>query len=249
MNGRLNGKTALITGSTSGIGKATAIAFATEGARVVVSGRNQPKGDAVVEAIRATGGRADFVAADLGGGVEAARCLAAEATQVLGGRVDVLVNNAGIFPGGPSLSTTEATFDAVLDLNVKSIWFLTTAVAPGMIERGGGSVINMGSIVALRGMNGIALYSLSKAALHSLTKTWAAEFGPGGIRFNTLAPGLVRTEGTAGSHDRVEQLALNSPARRSGMPEEVASAAVYLASDESAYVHGAEIVIDGGHIV
>ncbi len=249
MSGRLNGKTALVTGSTSGIGKAVAIAFAAEDAHVVVSGRNQANGEAVTAAIRAAGGRADFVAADLGGGVEAAQRLAAETARMLGGRVDVLVNNAGIFPGGPTVGVTEEVFDAVINVNVKATWFLTAAIVPGMLERGGGSVINMGSIVAWRGMNGIALYSLSKAALHSLTKTWTAEFGPDGVRFNTLAPGLIRTEGTAAAHDRVEQLDLTSPARRTGLPEEVAAAAVYLASDESAYVHGAEIAIDGGHIV
>src|SRR5260221_5573225 len=132
MGSRLEGKTALIPGSTSNIGAAIATAFAAEGAHVVVSGRNQERGDAVVAEIRAAGGKADLIVADLDGSAAASRTLAAEATVVLGGRIDILVNNAGIFPGSTTAATTEATFDEVYAVNVKAPFFLTAAVAPGL---------------------------------------------------------------------------------------------------------------------
>ncbi|MDB5058624.1 MAG: short-chain dehydrogenase, partial [Chloroflexi bacterium] len=193
MTGRLQGKTALVTGSTSGIGRAVAMAFAAEGAHVVVSGRDKARGEEVVAAIRAADGRADLVTADLSQGVEAARRLADEATRVLGGRVDVLVNNAGIFPGGPTADVDEETFDAVYRVNVKAPFFLTAALAPRMAERGTGAIINIGSWVGSLALGGSAMYGSSKAALELLTKAWSAEFGPAGVRVNAVSPGLVRT--------------------------------------------------------
>jgi NAD(P)-dependent dehydrogenase (short-subunit alcohol dehydrogenase family) len=152
MGSRLEGKTPLITGSTSNIGAAIATAFAAEGAHVVISGRNRERGDAVVAEIRATGGKADLIVADLDGSAAASRTLAAEATRVLGGRIDILVNNAGIFPGLTTAATTEATFDEVYAVNVKAPFFLTAAVAPEMAERGSGAIINLGSWIARLGV-------------------------------------------------------------------------------------------------
>jgi NAD(P)-dependent dehydrogenase (short-subunit alcohol dehydrogenase family) len=242
----LAGKTALVTGSTSGLGRAMADAFAAAGAHVVVTGRSQAAGERAVTEIRAAGGKADYVPADLSEGVPAALGLAGEATRMLGGRVDILVNNAGLIRTGPTADTGEAAFDQVWTVNVKSAYFLTGVLAPAMVARGGGAVINIGSINASHGLAGSALYSATKATLHSLTRSWAAEYGPGGVRVNTIAPGLVQTEGTSGAHERVEEMASHSPARRTGRPAEIGPIAVYLASDESSYLQGTVITLDGG---
>ena len=152
MSMRLEGKTALITGATSNIGRAIAIAFGAEGAHVIVSGRSVERGAEVVEWIRAAGGRADFVAADLDGSAMASRDLASEATRQLGGRIDILVNNAGIFPRSTTATTDEATFDEVYAVNVKAPYFLTGAIAPAMADAGRGAIINLGSWIARLGI-------------------------------------------------------------------------------------------------
>ncbi|HSZ41480.1 MAG TPA: SDR family NAD(P)-dependent oxidoreductase, partial [Trebonia sp.] len=146
MTRRLENKTALVTGSTSNIGREIAVGFGGEGAHVIVSGRGDARGQAVVARIRDAGGKADYVHADLGGAA-ASRALAEEAAGLLGGRIDILVNNAGIFPGHSTLTTDEDTFDRVYAVNVKSAFFLTQAVAPAMIRAGGGAIINLGSWV------------------------------------------------------------------------------------------------------
>jgi NAD(P)-dependent dehydrogenase (short-subunit alcohol dehydrogenase family) len=248
MGSRLEAKTALITGSTSNIGAAIAIAFAAEGAHVVVSGRNQERGDAVVAEIHAAGGRADLVVADLDGSAAASRALATEATRVLGGRIDVLVNNAGVFPGSTTAATTEASFDEVYAVNVKAPFFLTAAVGPEMAERGGGSIINLGSWIARLGIPIGSLYSSTKGAMETLTRAWAAEFGPAGVRVNAISPGVIRTPVVHGDTHPAEVMMHGTPAGRSGTPDEVAHAAVYLASDESRFVHGTVIDVDGGRV-
>jgi NAD(P)-dependent dehydrogenase (short-subunit alcohol dehydrogenase family) len=245
---RLQGKTALVTGSTSNIGRAIALAFAAEGAHVVVSGRSTERGHEVVEQIRASGGHADFVAAHLDGSQEASRELAAEALRVLGGRMDVLVNNAGIFPRSTTATTTEAQFDEVYGVNVKAPYFLTAAIAPLMVGAGHGSIINLGSWIARLGIPS-ALYSSTKGALETLTKAWAAEFGPGGVRVNAISPGVIRTANPDGSDSGAhpaEFMMHGTPAGKSGTAADVAYAAVYLASDESMFVHGSVIDVDGG---
>jgi NAD(P)-dependent dehydrogenase (short-subunit alcohol dehydrogenase family) len=246
MGTRLENKTALVTGATSNIGRAIAINFAAEGAHVVVSGRSQERGAEVVGEIRAAGGRADFVAADLDGSKSASEDLASEATRVLGGRIDVLVNNAGIFPAPATVDTDEATFDGVYAVNVKAPVFLTAAIAPAMAERGSGAIINLGSWVARLGIPIGSLYSSTKGAIETLTRAWAAEFGPAGVRVNAIAPGVVRTP-TPEEHP-AEVLMRGTPAGKSGTPDVAAHAAVYLASDEAAFVHGTVIDIDGGRV-
>src|SRR5258707_2363150 len=175
MTSRLTGKTALVTGSTSNIGRAIAIGFAAEGAHVIVSGRSKQGGTEVVDEIRSAGGRADFVATDLDGSARASNDLAAEATRLLGGRIDVLVNNAGIFPGATTAATDEATFDAVYAVNVKAPYFLTAAIAPAMAERGRGAIINLGSWVARLRIPIGSLYSSTQGGIETLTNNWAAE--------------------------------------------------------------------------
>lgn len=241
----LTGKTALVTGATSGIGKATALALAEAGAVVAVSGRDRTKGDAVVQTIIASGGSAVFVAGAL---VDAASAidLAARAKLALGGRVDILVNNAGQFPFGPTASLDETSFDDVYAVNVKAPWFLVAALAPEMAARGAGAIVNVTTMVADFGVDGMALYGSTKAALTLLTKAWAAEFGPSGVRVNAVSPGPTRTEGTASMGNALDQLAALAPAGRPAAAEEIAATIVFLASDEASFVHGAVLAADGG---
>ena len=246
MTGRLDGKTALVTGSTSNIGRAIAERFAAEGAHVVVSGRNGQRGGEVVDGIRSRGGRAEFVQANLDGSPEASRALPQEATSVLGGRIDILVNNAGIYPGGATTEIDEKTFDQVYAVNVKAPFFLTAAIAPAMVEAGGGAIINLGSWIARLGRP-YALYSSSKGAVETLTRAWAAEYGPLGVRVNAISPGVV-LEKVPGQVHPGEVNMNGTPANRMGRPEEIAYAAVYLASDESTFVHGTVLDVDGGRI-
>ncbi|HEY4462209.1 MAG TPA: SDR family oxidoreductase [Streptosporangiaceae bacterium] len=244
---RLENKTALITGATSNIGRAIAVAFAAEGAHVAVAGRSQERGAEVVKEIEAAGGRAGFVRADLDGTAEASGSLAAEAAHLLGARIDILVNNAGVYPADGTTATDEATFDWVYAVNVKAPFFLTAAVVPAMIAAGGGVVINLGSWIARLGVPVGALYSSTKGAMETLTRAWAAEFGPAGVRVNAISPGVVHEPTPAGTVPHPGDVMMNgTPAGHAGRPAAIAHAAVYLASDEAAFVHGAVIDVDGG---
>ncbi|MYS19396.1 NAD(P)-dependent dehydrogenase, short-chain alcohol dehydrogenase family [Streptomyces sp. DvalAA-14] len=249
MTARLQDRTALVTGATSNIGRAIAIAFGAQGAHVVVSGRDEIRGAEVVARIRAAGGRADFVAADLDGSAAAGVALAERATGLLGGRIDILVNNAAIHPGAVTASTDEASFDRVYAVNVKAPFFLTAAVAPAMAAAGGGAIVNLGSWIARLGIPVGALYSSTKGAMETLTRAWAAEFGPAGVRVNAISPGVVRVV----SPDETESypgdvMMKGTPAGAPGLPDAIAQAAVYLASDEAAFVHGTVLDVDGGRV-
>ena len=246
MGTRLEQKKALVTGGTSNIGRAIATAFAAEGAHVLISGRSLERGAEVLDQIRAAGGQADFIATNFDGSAYASTDLAAEATRALGGRIDVLVNNAGIFPGDSTPATDEATFDLVYAVNVKAPFFLTAAIAPEMASRHDGAIINLGSFVARLGVPAGALYTSTKGALETLTRSWAAEFGPAGVRVNAIAPGVIRTPPSA--DHRAEVMMHGTPAGASGTPDAVAHAAVYLASDEAQFVHGTVLDVDGGRI-
>ncbi|MEV7979030.1 SDR family NAD(P)-dependent oxidoreductase [Streptomyces sp. NPDC086519] len=241
----LAGRVALVTGATSGIGAATAALLAERGAHVLVAGRDVSRGEGMVAAIRERGGKVDFVAADLRE-AESVRRLAREAARLGGGGVDILVNNAGVFPFGPTEQASPSDVDAVYDLNVKAPFYLVAELAPAMAERGRGAIVNVSTMVAEYGVAGMALYGSSKAALNLLTKAWAAEFGPRGVRVNAVEPGPTRTEGTAGMGDGLDTLAAQAPAGRPAAPEEIAEAIAYLASDAAGFVHGAVLPVDGG---
>ena len=241
----LNGTTALVTGANSGIGRAIAVDLAAHGAHVIASGRDEARGEQVVDKIHAAGGKADFVAASLTNETSARR-LARRAVDVGGGRVDILVNNAAVSPVGPTEQTSEVDFDAVYGVNVKVPFFLVAELAPAMAETGKGSIVNIVSQVAQFGMAQTALYGSSKAALLLLTKAWAAEYGPSGVRVNAVSPGFTRTEGTAPYGDALDQLASTIPHGRPGLPEEIAPAVTYLAGDDARFVHGAILPVDGG---
>ncbi|WP_320774321.1 SDR family oxidoreductase [Streptomyces sp. CRN 30] len=247
MSERLRNRTALVTGSTSNIGRAIAEAFAAEGAHVLVSGRDAERGARVVEGIRAVGGRADFVAADLDGSAAASRDLAERARETLGGRIDILVNNAGIYPAAPTAGTDERTFDRVYAVNVKAPFFLTAAVAPAMAAAGGGTIVNLGSWVARLATPLGALYASSKGAMETLTRGWAAEFGPLGVRVNAISPGVILPPTPEGAEPHPGLVMMKgTPAGGVGTPDAVAHAAVWLASDEAAFVHGTVVDVDGG---
>jgi NAD(P)-dependent dehydrogenase (short-subunit alcohol dehydrogenase family) len=243
----LTGSTALVTGATSGIGRATALRLAALGAHVVVSGRDARRGEAVVDAIRTDGGRADFVATDLHDDADVRR-LAERAAELGGGHVDVLVNSAGVFPFGSTPDFTASDVDEVFAVNVRAPYVLVAALAPAMAARGHGAIVNVTTMVAEFGMAGAGLYGASKAALVLLTKSWAAEFGPAGVRVNAVSPGPTRTEGTVGMGEGLDALAAGGPAGRPAQPEEIAAAITFLATDEASFVHGAVLPADGGRI-
>ncbi|MFB2598679.1 SDR family NAD(P)-dependent oxidoreductase [Herbiconiux sp. P17] len=245
MSNDLSGKTALITGSTSGIGRTIALLLASQGAHVIVSGRDAERGADTVARITSAGGEADFVGADLNDLTSVAN-LATQAAAAGNGRVDILVNAAGIYPFAPSVELTPQQFDDIYNLNVKAPFFLTTALAPAMAERGEGVVVNVSTTLATKGIAGASLYASSKAAVETLTKVWAAEFGPSGVRVNAVSPGPIATEGTAPFGDGLSVFHEGTPANRVGQPEEIAAAISFLISDDAKYIHGVILPVDGG---
>ncbi|MFB2596452.1 SDR family NAD(P)-dependent oxidoreductase [Herbiconiux sp. P17] len=249
MTQRLLGKTALVTGSTNNIGLSIAKALAAEGAHVAVSGRDAARGAAAAAAIRDAGGRADFVRADLDGSSARSQALATDALAALDGRIDILVNNAGIYPPHSTASADDELFDRIYAVNLKAPFFLTQAVVPGMIAAGGGVVVNLGSWITRLAVASSPLYSSSKSAMETLTRSWAAEFGPQGVRVNAVSPGVIRALDLAPDADAPsEYLMHGTPAGRTGFPHEIAAAVAYLASDDASFVHGTTLDVDGGRV-
>lgn len=236
----------MVTGSTSGIGAAIARSMAAEGAHVVVSGRDQVRGKTVVASIREAGGRADFATVDLGGSYVEIREFAASAQLTLGGRVDILVNNAGIFPATATADLADHDLDAMLAINVRAPHVLVGALAPAMAERGTGAIVNIGSWIARTGLPLAAMYAATKAADEQLTRSWAAEFGPSGVRVNTVSPGATLTPGNEQSRDMMDQMTTRTPAGAVVLPEDIARGVLYLVSDDASMVHGVTLYVDGG---
>ena len=237
--------TALVTGGTSGIGLATARKLAQLAIHVLVVGRNAERGKKAVDEIRAAGGHADFISSDLRDAASA-REVAKKAVELGNGRIDILVNNAGIYPFGPTEEMTEEQFDRVFSVNVKATYFLVAELAPLMAKRGKGAIVNLSTMAADYGAPGMSLYGASKAAINLLTKTWAAEYGPKGVRVNAVSPGPTRTEGTDAMGEGLEHLAAEAPAGRPATADEVAEAIVFLATDRSSFIYGAKLAVDGG---
>jgi len=238
----LTDKTALVTGATSGIGRAIALELARDGASVIVSGRDASRGADTVAAIEAAGGTARFVAADLGD-LESVAHLAEEASDA-----DVLVNNAGMFAFLPTSEQDVASFEATFDTNVRGPYFLTAALAPKMAARGGGSIVNITTMAAEFGMASAGVYGASKAAVVSLTRTWAAEFAAGNVRVNAVSPGPTTTEGTTEvmGPEAIAQVGASVPLNRPAAVEEIARVVAFAASPRASYVTGAILAADGG---
>ncbi|MGH9827008.1 MAG: SDR family NAD(P)-dependent oxidoreductase [Blastocatellia bacterium] len=237
--------TALITGGTSGIGRAVAEKLGQLGIYVIVVGRNVDRGEKTIAEIRRAGGKADFISSDLHDATSV-RGVARRALEFGDGHVDILINNAGIFPFGPTHEMTEDAFEKVYSLNVKAPYFLVAQLAPLMAERGKGAIVNVSTMVADYGAPGMSLYGSSKASLNLLTKVWAAEYGPRGVRVNAVSPGPTRTEGTDAMGEGLEQLAAQAPAGRPATADEIAEAIVFLATDRASFIYGARLAVDGG---
>ncbi|WP_105030224.1 SDR family NAD(P)-dependent oxidoreductase [Arthrobacter ruber] len=242
----LDGRTALVTGSTSGIGAAIADTLAAAGAHVVVSGRDRTRGAEVAARIKENGGRADFLLVDLSGSYAEIRHFATEATALLGGRIDILVNNAGIYPATSTADLADDDLDAMLAVNIRAPHVLAASILPAMADTGGGVVINVGSWMASVGNPFAALYTATKAATEQLTRSWAAEFGPHGVRINTVSPGATLTPGNEAARAVLDAMTATTPAGVVVQPQDVAQGVLFLASDTSRMMHGSILAIDGG---
>lgn len=250
---RLEGKVALITGGTSGIGSATAVRFAAEGASVAITGRNTERGEQVVEDIAAKGGDALFIRSDVRNSKECRH--AVEQTLERFGRIDVLFNNAGVFHPKSVPDCTEEEWDETIDSSLKGAFLMSKYVLPSMIERGRGSIIHTSSGWGILGGDKAAAYCAAKGGLIVMAKAMAIDHGPHGIRVNCVCPGDVLTPMLPDdaakrgmSWDDYAVGAANRPLGRIGTVEDIANAVLYLASDESSFVTGAALVVDGGGI-
>ncbi|WP_152364395.1 SDR family NAD(P)-dependent oxidoreductase [Microlunatus speluncae] len=245
---RLDGRKALVTGGNRGLGLAFARGLAEAGADVVISARDADRNEQAAETLRAEGHSVRVVTGDL---VADADRIVADSIEALGG-LDILINNAGIAIHRSTFDVSEDEFDLVLDLNLKALWKTSIAAARRMKEHGGGSIVNIGSISSLivNRPQWQASYNASKAAVHQLTKSLAAEWAPYGIRVNAVAPGYVKTDMAPVDRPEFKSRWIDdSVQQRYALPEEIAPTVVYAASDAAAFMTGSVIVIDGGYTV
>jgi NAD(P)-dependent dehydrogenase (short-subunit alcohol dehydrogenase family) len=233
-----NAKVALVTGASGGLGRSIALALAEDGFEVLVHGRNQERRFEVVEEIGRRGGRARGIGGDLAD-PEGPAAIAREA-----GRVDVLVNNAGISVWGPTEQMSAGTVDALFAANLRGPFLLVGALAPGMVERGSGVIINIASMAGEIGLRGGAAYGATKAGLASMTRAWAVEYAEAGIRVNAVAPGPVSTD--PAKEELITALGATTLLGRPAVPDEIAGLVSYLASDRATYLTGATLEVDGG---
>ena len=247
---RLKSKIAIVTGASAGIGAAIALAFVREGASVLLADLADNGADSVVEQIRAAGGQARFIHTDVSKATDIEAMLAACLEHF--GRVDILVNNAGIVRFGALHETSEADWDSVLSVNLKSVFLASRSVLPHMLAQGSGKIINITSIAGMVGFELIGPYCASKGGQIALTREMALEYAPRCINVNCIAPGVVRTAMTAGMLGTPESELVYeqaTPYCRLGIPDDIAWAAIYLASPESDFVNGEVLVVDGGWVV
>ncbi|WP_112270624.1 SDR family NAD(P)-dependent oxidoreductase [Lentzea terrae] len=237
----LEGKKTLVTGATSGIGRAIAVKLAEQGATVYVTGRRAELGKETVELIEQAGGTGHFIVADVAN-LDDVRKLAQEV-----GEVDVLVNNAGIFPMSPTPEQSLDDYEQVFDVNVRATYFLTAALVPAMVAKKKGAIVNVSSVAGQVGTPAGSVYNASKAAMDALTRSWAIEFGAAGVRVNSVAPGPIATEAVA-EIDLFHEISAATPLTRAGQPEEIAEAVLFLASDRASYITGAVLAADGGFV-
>jgi 2-deoxy-D-gluconate 3-dehydrogenase len=241
----LTGKTALVTGANTGIGQAIAVALAQAGADVAVAGRSEPT--ETLDLIAATGRKAVNIKADLSS-IEPVGRVIDEAVAGLG-KVDILVNNAGIIRRDDLLAFSEADWDAVIDTNLKTLFFLSQAAARGMVEQGRGKIVNIASLLTFQGGIRVPSYAAAKSGVAGVTKAMANELAPKGVQVNAIAPGYITTNNTAAlvaDETRNRQILERIPTGRWGNPQDIAGAAVFLASPASDYVTGQVLAVDGG---
>ena len=237
--GDLEGQRALVTGATSGIGRAVALRLARDGAEVLVHGRDAARGAQTVQEITGTGGKARFVAADLRDPADLQRL----ADDV--GEVDILINNAGISRFAATAEFDMAAFDKMFATNVRAPFLLVAAVAPGMAARGHGSIVSVSSMAGGVGLAVGAAYGATKASLEGMTRAWAAEYSASGVRVNAIAPGPVYTPTPSGP-EFIRALGETTPMHRASQPEEIAEVIAFLASPRASYVTGTTVAADGG---
>jgi len=248
MNNSFKGKVALVTGGTSGIGKATAIEFARAGAKVVLTGRREKEGAQVVAEIKKLGGEAAFVRADVAKDADVKRMV--DFTIDKFGRLDIAFNNAGVEWKGPLDQATEAEYRRIFDVNVWGVLNSMRHEIPVMLKNGGGAIVNTSSVAGHVGLGQVSIYIASKHAVEGLTKSVALEFAKQNIRINAIAPGVIATEmwdRFAGNELR-DQVASIIPVARIGASEEIAAAVLYLCSDNAKFTTGTSLVVDGGFI-